>query len=75
MSELEDQYDTLSVESGEHADRVATVAIERPDARNALNSQVRTELKDAVKAAETDDDVRVLVLTGGEGDRCIRRRS
>ncbi|ELY56338.1 enoyl-CoA hydratase/isomerase [Natronococcus amylolyticus DSM 10524] len=64
---LEDEYELLSVEVGERADRVATVAIERPDARNALNGQVRTELKDAVAAAEADDDVRVLVLTGGEG--------
>ncbi|AHG01280.1 3-hydroxybutyryl-CoA dehydratase (plasmid) [Halostagnicola larsenii XH-48] len=67
MSELEDEYDLLSVEVGTHADRVATVAIERPDARNALNEQVRTELKDAVAAADADDDVRVLVLTGGDG--------
>jgi enoyl-CoA hydratase len=64
---LEDEYELLSVEVGERADRVATVAIERPDARNALNGQVRTELKDAVAAAEADDEVRVLVLTGGEG--------
>ncbi|WP_265109844.1 enoyl-CoA hydratase/isomerase family protein [Halosolutus halophilus] len=67
MSDLEDEYDVLSVEVGEHADRVATIAIERPDARNALNGQVRAELKDAVNAADEDDDVRVLVLTGGEG--------
>jgi enoyl-CoA hydratase len=67
MSKLDDEYDLLSVEVGEHADRVATVAIERPDARNALNGKVRTELKAAVAAAEADDDVRVLVLTGGEG--------
>ncbi|SFS90844.1 enoyl-CoA hydratase/isomerase family protein [Halostagnicola kamekurae] len=67
MSELEDDYDLLSVEVGTRADRVATVAIERPDARNALNGQVRTELKDAVAAADGDDDVRVLVLTGGDG--------
>ncbi|WP_049922519.1 enoyl-CoA hydratase/isomerase family protein [Halopiger djelfimassiliensis] len=66
MSELRDEYDVLSVAVGDHADRVATVAIERPDARNALNGQVRSELKDAVAAAEADDDVRVLVLTGGE---------
>ncbi|MDJ1433303.1 enoyl-CoA hydratase-related protein [Halostagnicola sp. A-GB9-2] len=67
MSELVDDYDLLSVEVGNRADRVATVAIERPDARNALNGQVRTELKDAVAAADAADDVRVLVLTGGDG--------
>ncbi|WP_306055943.1 enoyl-CoA hydratase/isomerase family protein [Natronococcus wangiae] len=67
MSELTDEYEVLSVEVGEHAERVATVAIERPDARNALNGRVRSELKDAVATAEADDDVRALVLTGGEG--------
>jgi enoyl-CoA hydratase len=67
MSGLTDEHDLLSVEVGEHADRVATVAINRPDARNALNAQVRREVKAAVAAAEADDDVRVLVLTGGEG--------
>jgi enoyl-CoA hydratase len=69
MSEaLADQsYDLLSVTVGDDADRVATVAIERPDARNALNEQVRSELKDALATAEADDDVRVLVLTGGDG--------
>ncbi|WP_136715673.1 enoyl-CoA hydratase/isomerase family protein [Halorientalis salina] len=69
MSEsLADQsYDLLSVTVGDDADRVATVAIERPDARNALNEQVRRELKDALATAEADDEVRVLVLTGGDG--------
>lgn len=67
MSNLKDDYEVLSVEVGEHADEVATIAIERPDARNALNRQVRTELKDAINTADQDDNVRVLVLTGGEG--------
>ncbi|WP_394352922.1 hypothetical protein [Natronococcus sp. JC468] len=30
-------------------------------------ARFRTELKDAVRAADTDDDICVLVLTGGEG--------
>ena len=46
--------------------RVGTVTIERPDARNALNATVREELGAAVDAAEADEDVRVLVLTGSE---------
>lgn len=37
MSNLKDDYEVLSVEVGEHAEEVATIAIERPDARNALN--------------------------------------
>ena len=64
---LTDDYEVLSVDVGKHADQVATVAIDRPDARNALNATARQELKDAVAAAEDDGDVRVLVLTGGAG--------
>ncbi|WP_331234347.1 enoyl-CoA hydratase/isomerase family protein [Natronorarus salvus] len=67
MTDLEDGYDLLSVDVGGHAERVATVTIDRPEARNALNGQVRAELMDAIGAAEADDGVRVVVLTGGEG--------
>lgn len=67
MSELVDEYDVLSVDVGNHVDRVATIAIDRPEARNAMNRQVRSELKDALIAAEEDDSIRVVVLTGGDG--------
>lgn len=43
---------------------VGTVTLNRPDARNALNAQVRTELKDVLDAVEASPDVRVVVLTG-----------
>lgn len=59
-------YETLSVVVGERAPRVATIAVSRPEARNALNATVRAELKEAVPLAERDDDVRVLVLTGDD---------
>ena len=51
---------------GDQVEHVATVSIERPDARNALNGQVRVELKQVLAAVEADDDVRVLVLTGSD---------
>jgi len=44
---------------------VATVTIDRPDDRNALNATVRSELKAALAAIEASD-VRVIVLTGSE---------
>ncbi|MCO8245126.1 enoyl-CoA hydratase-related protein [Haladaptatus sp. AB643] len=43
---------------------VGTVILNRPDARNALNAQVRAELKDVLDAVEASSDVRVVVLTG-----------
>ena len=43
---------------------VALVTINRPDARNAVNAQVATELEAAVDATEADSDIWVVVLTG-----------
>jgi enoyl-CoA hydratase len=59
---------TVAVTVGERVENVATVAIDRPDARNALNAQVRAELKDVFGAIEDGEaDVRVVVLTGAAG--------
>ncbi len=43
-------------------DDVAVVTLNRPDVLNALNTQMRAEIADAVKAAERQ--ARVIVLTG-----------
>ena len=47
---------------------VATVTLNRPDQRNALNGQLLFELIDAVKRVRDDGDVRAVVLTGA-GDK------
>lgn len=44
--------------------RVATIALNRPDAMNSFNVQLRKELLVAVRAAAQDSDVRVVILTG-----------
>jgi enoyl-CoA hydratase len=59
-------FETVRVTVGDRVDGVATVTLDRPDARNALNAQVRRELKAALDAIEADDDVRVVVLTGSD---------
>ncbi|XVH33552.1 enoyl-CoA hydratase/isomerase family protein (plasmid) [Haloferacaceae archaeon DSL9] len=64
-------YETLVVDVGGRADRVATITISRPDSRNALNATVRSELKDAIPRAEADDDVRAVVLTGDDEGRAF----
>lgn len=47
---------------------VATISLNRPDARNAFDTQLRHELLEAVQAASADESVRVVVLTGvGKG--------
>ncbi|MFC4553402.1 MULTISPECIES: enoyl-CoA hydratase/isomerase family protein [Halorussus] len=59
------ECETVDVAVGDRVEGVATVTISRPDARNALNAQVRAELKDVLDAIEASD-VRVVVLTGSE---------
>jgi enoyl-CoA hydratase len=54
------QFETVSYAV---ADRVATVAMNRPEARNALSDQLLDDLLAALTAARDDDDVRCVVLT------------
>jgi enoyl-CoA hydratase len=48
----------------EVADRITTITLNRPEARNALNRALTYELWDAVIAAGDDDKVDVVILTG-----------
>jgi enoyl-CoA hydratase/carnithine racemase len=48
----------------EVADRIATVTIDRPEVRNALNTEVLRLLPHHVEEAEGRDDVDVIILTG-----------
>jgi enoyl-CoA hydratase len=50
----------------EVADRVATVTLNRPEARNALSSEVRRLLPELLARADADDDVDVIILTGAD---------
>lgn len=54
-------YNTIKYEVKEH---VATVTISRPEALNALNSQVLEELYQVFTEIEKCEDVRVAILTG-----------
>jgi enoyl-CoA hydratase len=53
----------LDATVGDRVAGVGTVTLDRPDSRNALNGQLRTELKDVLADIE-NSDVRVVVLTG-----------
>ena len=53
-------YETLRYEV---ADRIATIALDTPDNRNALSDQLLDELIAAFAAAGADDDVGCVVLT------------
>ena len=43
---------------------IATLTFNRPDARNAVNNDVRAEFAAAIEEIEADDDIRVMILTG-----------
>ncbi len=56
-------YETIIVEVEDH---VAKITLNRPDALNALNSQLLSELVDALQSAQSNDKVRCIVVTGSE---------
>jgi enoyl-CoA hydratase len=54
----------------EVADRIATITLNRPQSRNALNAELRAALPAALAATEADDGVDVVVLTGAGAAFC-----
>jgi len=56
-------YETIIVEIEDH---VALIKLNRPDALNALNAQLMTELCTALKDAQANDKVRCIILTGSD---------
>src|ERR1700728_1340709 len=54
----------------EVADRVATVTLNRPDARNAISGELSRELARAVTELDQRDDVGCMVLTGADPAFC-----
>ena len=54
----------------EKQNQVATIVLNRPKSLNALNTALLTELRTALKDAEVDAAVRVIVITGA-GDKAF----
>ncbi|HJZ44482.1 MAG TPA: enoyl-CoA hydratase-related protein [Hyphomicrobiaceae bacterium] len=59
------QYETLKVATG--ADRVAVVTMNRPEARNAMNTAMMRELRDCFAGFYIDPDAAVCIVLTGEG--------
>ena len=59
--------DVLLVET---TDRIRTLTLNRPGARNALSVALRTGLFAALRDAQNDDDVDVVILTGADPVFC-----
>ena len=56
-------YETLIVEI---EDYTCLIRLNRPDAMNALNTKLRSELAEAITAADRNEKVRCIVLTGSD---------
>ncbi|HZS45433.1 MAG TPA: enoyl-CoA hydratase/isomerase family protein [Blastocatellia bacterium] len=52
------------------ADKVATITLNRPEKRNALDDDMVALLKQSFSEAERDENVRVILLTGAGKDFC-----
>ena len=60
-------YQTLLVE---RSGAIATITLNRPEARNAIDLVMRRELAAALDEVEADEAARVLILTGAGGHFC-----
>jgi methylglutaconyl-CoA hydratase len=56
---------TYQVERG-----IARITLNRPERRNALDQELLTELRDALRVSASDDSVRVVVVAGSGRDFC-----
>ena len=52
------------------SERIATVTLNRPESRNALNSELLQRLPHALSTADADDNVDVIILTGADPAFC-----
>src|ERR1700752_1778683 len=55
-------YETIIYEV---AEQILTITLNRPDKLNAFNAVMQKELIDAFDAADKDDEVRAIIVTGG----------
>jgi len=54
-----------------HAERgIARITLNRPERRNALDQEMLTELRDALRVSAADENVRVVLVTGAGKDFC-----
>jgi enoyl-CoA hydratase len=54
----------------EISEHIATITLNRPEARNALSSEVLRLLPEKLKSADNDPEVRVIILTGADPAFC-----
>ena len=57
-------YETILYEKQRHG---VLITLNRPNVLNAINEQVLNELDSALAQAETDGEIRAVVITGASG--------
>ena len=62
------KYETIIYEKDDEG--IATIILNRPDRRNAINPQLEAEAHDAADDVKDDDRMRVLILTGAGTSFC-----
>src|SRR5450631_3870621 len=60
-------YETIKYEV---AEQILTITLNRPDKLNAFNGTMQAELIDAFDAADQDDDIRAIIVTGAGRGFC-----
>lgn len=65
LEEVVADYETVQLRTDDPVENAVTVVIDRPEARNAMNDQLRDELKGILDAVD-ESAVRAVVLTGSE---------
>src|SRR3979490_1130433 len=60
-------YETIKYEV---AEQILTITLNRPDKLNAFNGTMQKELIDSFDAADKDDDIRAIIVTGAGRGFC-----
>lgn len=66
---LSDAYQADSIQYSKK-DHVATLTLNRPETRNAIDSVMRLELAQVITDIRQDRDIKVLILAGNGGAFC-----
>ena len=57
----------------EQQDQIVTITLNRPEALNSINRQLKRELTEAILRYDADDDARVAIITGSGRAFCAGR--
>ena len=50
---------------------VATLTLSRPERRNAWTGRMHTEMRHLLQRADSDSEIRTVIITGANDDFCV----